>query len=244
MITNADAADWAARFGVALPQIMRDHFISHVLAALGPETRFFGGTALCRTHLEGSRLSEDIDLLSPDPARLLAELARELPSALRREFPDTAWTPLLPEGDGLAGSLLPPGMSAIKVYVGRDGSNTRAWEFVPTEVHLRYRDLPETQTLQCPTIATFAAMKLAAWIDRHTPRDLFDLAGLASLGVLTEPGVDHVFRAKVGMGVPKSEFQRVPRVTVNAWETELAAQVGALPGAEHCLEVVRRALGG
>src|SRR6478609_1291335 len=123
MITRTEIGEWAQRFGVTAPQIARDHFVSHVLdalAALHPDVRFFGGTALCRTYLEGTRLSEDVDLLHPDPRAFLAWLADELPPALRREFPDTTWVRLPPEGDGLAGLLAPPELSAIKVYVGQD----------------------------------------------------------------------------------------------------------------------------
>ena len=65
----------AERFGAPEPQVVRDHLISHVLAALaglpdeiaGP-TMFFGGTALCRTWCPDIRLSEDIDLLVASPA--------------------------------------------------------------------------------------------------------------------------------------------------------------------------------
>jgi hypothetical protein len=245
MISRVEIDEWAKRFGVAAPQIARDHFISHVLAALGasqPDVRFSGGTALCRTYLEGSRLSEDVDLLHQDPRALLATLAEELPQHLRREFPGTAWTHLPPEGDGLSGLLSPPDLSAIKVYVGRDGANTRGWEFVATDVQLRYRDLPATRTLRCPTLATFAAMKLAAWFDRHAPRDLFDLTGLAALGVLADPEVGRILKAQTGVGVIGVEFSRAPSATVDAWETELAAQVGFLPDIDTCLRAVHAAL--
>ena len=245
MISRTEIGEWAERFGVAVPQIARDHFISHVLKALGeshPDVRFFGGTALCRTYLEGTRLSEDVDLLHPDPRGFLDLLAYELPRALRREFPDTTWLPLPPEGDGSAGSLLPPGLSAIKVYVGRDGADTRAWEFADTDVELRYSDLPATREMQCPTAAAFAAMKLAAWFDRHTPRDLFDLAGLARLGVLADPEVARRLRAQTGVGIVEADFARAPSATVDAWETELAAQVRVLPDIETCLREVRLAL--
>lgn len=50
-------------------QVIRDHAISHVLAAMqgiNTELIFFGGTALSRTFLRMGRLSEDIDLYSPD----------------------------------------------------------------------------------------------------------------------------------------------------------------------------------
>jgi hypothetical protein len=54
------------RFGVARDQVLRDHLISHLLAALSEHCRdqvvFFGGTALSRTFVPDGRLSEDIDL--------------------------------------------------------------------------------------------------------------------------------------------------------------------------------------
>jgi hypothetical protein len=246
VISRSELAAWAERFGVAQAQIARDHFISHALHALGasdPTTHFFGGTALCRTYLEGTRLSEDIDLLHAEPRNFLDELAVRLPTALRREFPGTSCTSREPEGDGYVAFLEPPDLTPIKLYVGQLGPNTRAWEFMPTSVQLRYDDLPEEQTLQCPTLATFAAMKLAAWFDRHAARDLFDLAGLAALGILSDPEVDAIFRQKTGIGVAASEFQRVPKVTADAWQTELDAQVGSLPAADACLREVRIALG-
>lgn len=245
MIEHAELEEWARRFGVSSPQIGRDHFISHVLRMVGelhPNMRFFGGTALCRTLLDLSRLSEDIDLLHPEPQELLATLRDELPRALRREFPDAKWSEVTSEGDGLASWLGTPGVAPIKVYVGRDGPNTVAWEFTSTPVRLRYRDLPPDQRFQCPTAPTFAAMKLGAWSDRHAPRDLFDLAGLAALGILGDPRVNRIFRAKMGVGIIMADFARVPRRTADAWNTELGAQVGTLPSADECLEQVRAAL--
>jgi hypothetical protein len=78
-------------FGVPAGQIERDHLVSYVLARL-PEmaldATFFGGSALCRTHLPGWRLSEDIDLLVPAPARAAEVLADRLPGLLKREHRD------------------------------------------------------------------------------------------------------------------------------------------------------------
>jgi predicted nucleotidyltransferase component of viral defense system len=241
VITDREAAEWAQRFGIASEQILRDHFISHVLAVLPPDTRFFGGTALCRTYLDATRLSEDIDLLHPDPSSCLDRLEATIPRALRREYPGSEWKPRGSEDDGIAATLAPPGIVAIKVYVGQLHP-VDPWEFAATDVQLRYSDLAATTTLQCPTLATFAAMKLSAWFDRHAPRDLYDLAGLAATGILADPVVADLFRAKHAVGLPVWEFARAPKSTATAWETELAGQVGVLPSAEECLATVSDAL--
>lgn len=245
MIDAAELEEWAQRFGVSEAQVRRDHFISHLLRALGdlhPGTRFFGGTALCRTYLDPSRLSEDIDLLHPDPRDFLERLEDELPRALRREFPDTTWSALSPDGDGFARFVGSSGVDAIKIYAGRDGPNTSAWEFVETRVSLRYRDLPPDQVFDCPTAPSFAAMKLAAWSDRHAPRDLYDLGGLAALGTLRHPDVGRIFEGKMGVAVVMADFEHVPAATAQAWDTELAAQVGVLAAPDECLERVRAEL--
>ena len=245
MIEPSEIEEWAQRFRVSAAQITRDHFISHVLRALGelhPGARFFGGTALCRTYLDSTRLSEDIDLLHPKPREFLATLREELPLAIRREFPNTSWSPTWPEGDGFASSLGSAAAAAIKIYVGRDGTSTDGWEFIETHVGLRYTDLPPNEKFECPTAPTFAAMKLAAWSDRHAPRDLFDLAGLALLGTLRDPNVGRIYSARMGAPIVTAEFTRVPKRTAAAWETELAAQVGELPPADECLARVRDAL--
>jgi hypothetical protein len=94
MLSDAELSETAAEFGVAEDQVRRDHLISHLLRAVAhvdsPLT-FFGGTALARTRLtdpaRGGRLSEDIDLHTPERARLASDLDSALPRALRREFP-------------------------------------------------------------------------------------------------------------------------------------------------------------
>lgn len=77
----ARSREHAARLGLPEAQVRRDILISHVLHALpqlissDAEVVFFGGTALCRTRLDGFRLSEDIDLLTDRPRELLARQA-------------------------------------------------------------------------------------------------------------------------------------------------------------------------
>src|ERR1035437_7763140 len=80
-MTGPLIAEWeqvAARFGVGMEQVRRDHLISHVLAAISSavsteELVFFGGTALSRTHLADARLSEDIGLIARIGRREVAE---------------------------------------------------------------------------------------------------------------------------------------------------------------------------
>ena len=102
MLDPHELAEVAAAFGVADEQVRRDHLISHILAAiadLAPAITFFGGTALSRTHLSdpdvGARLSEDIDLYTPQRRATAAILDERLPQQLRREFPGTRWDPTL-----------------------------------------------------------------------------------------------------------------------------------------------------
>jgi predicted nucleotidyltransferase component of viral defense system len=100
MLDHEEKAAIAAAFGVDETQVEHDHFISHVLLAIAslelPVT-FFGGTALARTFLtspaEGARLSEDIDLFTPNRREVATALDNELPQRLRREFPGTVWDP-------------------------------------------------------------------------------------------------------------------------------------------------------
>lgn len=60
-------------------------------------------------------------------------------------------------------------------------------------------------------------------------------AGLAELPNLDLGQTQVILQRKLGYGFVAAELQRVPRPTREAWETELAAQVGALPTADECL---------
>ena len=82
----------AETFGVDESQVLRDHLISHLLAAISAEAAeqivFFGGTALARSLIPDGRLSEDIDLIAAGTRTAIAQrLTTALPRALRREFP-------------------------------------------------------------------------------------------------------------------------------------------------------------
>jgi predicted nucleotidyltransferase component of viral defense system len=228
----------------------RDHLISHVLAALvdlEPPVTFFGGTALARTHLPdpeaGARLSEDIDLYTPQRRATAAVLDARLPQRLRREFPGTRWDPPLS-----AVRSADPGQ-----LVTRDGLRLRVqlldssgahqdlarWSTEDRAVRLRYRDLPDAATLRVPTLESFAAMKTIAWVDRHTARDLYDLARLASLGALTAEAAARVHRA-TGWRVTRQTLGTSP---ASDWDAQLAHQTRILLSARQCLGAVLDAYG-
>ncbi len=82
-LLHTDLTLWQNHFGVSAESVRHDYTISRVLEAITPHADtfiFYGGTALSRTFLNGLRLSEDIDLLSPSPR---SETARLLDEALR-----------------------------------------------------------------------------------------------------------------------------------------------------------------
>lgn len=76
-LDDTEARAVAEELGVAFEQVRRDHLISLILATLsdGLADRlvFFGGTALARTHLPHGRLSEDIDLITPEHRPTVAQ---------------------------------------------------------------------------------------------------------------------------------------------------------------------------
>lgn len=244
MLDPADLATVTATFGVAEDQVRRDHLIGHVLAALSTLAEdslvFFGGTALTWTHLPEGRLSEDVDLYCTDRPAVARMIESEVPRLLRREVPGTAWSPGLTavRSTDPARLVTPDGL-VVRLQlldVERQG-----WTYFPTErrrLIARYTDLPEI-SMRVPTLAGFAAMKTVAWTDRRTPRDLFDLAGLASLNALESEAAE-IFRRATGRRLAPHDFSgQAPR----DWAEALAHQTGRLPSATTCLERALTAYG-
>lgn len=248
MLHPAQVAKWAQRFGVADAHVRLDHLLSHILLAISRfddgDLVFYGGTALCRTYLTNPpwlRLSEDLDLLVVgNPPTVHAWFEVELPRELRREFPTRSWvvapsaarvpSPALLSADGLN----------VRVQLLPATAGWAAWRHVPTQrqpIDLRYEDLPESVDLPVPTVHGFTAMKLAAWEDRHAPRDLFDLAGLATLDAFTTRTLD-VFVELCGRPPDHHAYRQVPESTHHSWRSELAHQAAALPDAGRCLALV------
>lgn len=247
MIDDAELTAWSARFsGVASEQILRDHLLSHLLAGLRqpPEDfAFIGGTALTRTALPDSRLSEDIDLLVASPTGSLPWVERVVAHPeLLREYPELSLTWTRRAGDLFEAAINHPGRASARLQLVRRQRSHDALEYESKTVELRYSDLPESVELVVPTAASFAAMKGMAFHDRHAPRDLFDLSGLARAGLLSRDA-DQLMRRATNHGFIAIEFERLNRALVGAWETELAHQTGALPSARSCADDVLRAIG-
>lgn len=244
MLSRHDLRRFAERFGVPDDQIVRDHLISHVLAALpalGDRMTFFGGTALCRTHLLDWRLSEDIDLLVEDPASWREALTTDLPRALRREFPglEVAWTPRTPRTPTQVGFARTSDAVVRLQLVGLDDSYRR-YPVGPTPVALRYPDLPAHVVVDVPTLPAATAMKLNAWAERGLPRDLADLLGLEQAHGIS-PEAIRLAREVASALVPHTfSDRRLPGD--DAWRAALEAQMARVPDRVEALHEVRTAV--
>ena len=244
MITDGEVETRALAYGVDVSQIRRDHLVSHILHTLPDDidaVRFFGGTALTRSHLVASRLSEDVDLLVDDHRESAARLSEVLPVQLRSEFPGLEWSERVRTGRFISAVVSTEDVLPVQVQFVRIEPNERRLKFERREVELRYSDLPPTVSLLVPALETFAAMKMAAWQDRKTPRDLFDLAGLVRIGAVDTTAVD-ALRILTGIGPIRAEYERLPAGFVDAWDAELAHQTAELPRPKVCLAAVRAAV--
>ena len=250
MLDPAELVDIGDRFGVSEHQVRRDHLISHVLSAIGklelPVT-FFGGTALARTLVvdpeDGARLSEDIDLYTEVRSTVAEALDNGLPRLLRREFPGAAMDPGLTAVRAVEPAVLrtPDGVQVRIQALDTSREHAELHQY-PTEVCpvvLRYRDLPATVPLCVPTLPAFGAMKTVAWRDRHTARDLYDLAALARVGALTGEAADLVRRVS-GVRVAPHDFDYRRHIS---WHEQLAHQTRLVADPQGCLREVRSAYG-
>jgi len=246
MLEVSELAEVAAAFGVSDEQVRKDHLISHVLHALAQldlPLVFFGGTALHRCHVphpdQGGRLSEDIDLYTPHRTQVAQAITEQLPRLVRRQFPRSAWDPPLTRVKAVeAASLVTPEGLRVRLQLlnTTEHAELATW---PTEVHsvqMRYRDTTPTR-LRVPTLTAFAGMKTAAWMDRRTARDLYDLAVLTRMHALTAEAA-HLVHQITGWTVSPYSFDAPPR---GEWTEQLAHQTRHLPSAHECLATVRGA---
>lgn len=244
MLSPEEEIAVAEKFGVARPQVRRDHLISHLLAALSSyaadEVIFFGGTALSRTFAADGRLSEDIDLIAARNRRTAADLVEAcLIRHTRREYPGLRWEPRLTEvRDTDPAVLISPEGLTVRVQL-LSPTGYPPWPTAPTPLVQRYTDAPPA-TLTVPTQAAFVAAKTTAWIDRATPRDLYDLWLLAQSGAIDEEaGRLFAQHGQTSKAPTEDLFATAPDEP--RWRRELSGQTRLDVTAEGALKVVRQA---
>ena len=235
----------AAKFGVDLAQVRRDHLISHVLAALSQhlhedEVLFFGGTGLARTHVIDGRLSEDIDLIArADRSQVGERIELALETALRRSHGRPSWAPALTETRNAQPALLQvtDGTSIQLQLLSSTGYPDWPTEIV--DLHQRYSDAPPAR-LRVPTVEAFVAAKVSAWLDRRAPRDLYDLAALAKRGHITPAAVQCLRRHGATSAPPSVRVLGGPP-TEAAWQQALAHQTRLGMSAAGAMAVFKKA---
>lgn len=242
---NVDERDAVAdQFGVAPEQVERDHFISHLLAALSSRfvgrLHFIGGTALARTHLTNGRLSEDIDLVAlGNRAELAGDIDAALPRAVARTHGRLRWEPALSAvRDTQTAHLRNDGGLSVKVQLLSSRGRT-VW---PTELRIleqRYSDVQPAQLL-VPTLTAFTASKTATWHDRRASRDLWDLWSLAALGAIDDEAAA-LFTHYGPTNRPPGQHLFDTAPDENDWTAQLAGQTKLNVTAESALTSVREA---
>jgi predicted nucleotidyltransferase component of viral defense system len=232
------------QFGVATEQVLRDHAISHVLGALSTmdgvhELVFFGGTALSRTLLPMLRLSEDIDLITlGDRTEMAARIERVIARGLLRSHGPVVWTPGLADARGSDSAVLRIG-ERIQIRVQLlSAEGYPRWPTESRRLIQRYADAPAA-TLTTFTAPAFVANKTAAWLDRRTSRDLYDLWALGEHGHIG-PEAARLFRLLGPTNGPVQPWMFETPPTAEAWNNALGHQGLIRIEAAQALAEVRR----
>ncbi|MFV0372871.1 nucleotidyl transferase AbiEii/AbiGii toxin family protein [Microbacterium sp.] len=232
-----------ARFGVSPEQVVRDHVISHALAAISTlgtdRVVFFGGTALSRTLLAEHRLSEDIDLIAlGDRRETGAAIQRVIERQFRRTLGTAVFTPGLGETRHPDPSVLAVGRIRIQVQLLTSEGYPR-WPTEVVDIEQRYTDAPDAR-LRVLTPAAFVAAKLAAWTDRRVSRDLYDLWALAQAGRINDEAAQLFGRHGQYTTVENVSFVELP--TNSAWQDSLGHQGFIKVSPEEAARVVSAAI--
>lgn len=242
-VPEGEIAHVTTQFGVATEQVLRDHAISHVLAALtrmkhAQQLIFFVGTALSRTFLPTLRMSEDIDLITRLPrADMSAEIEFAIRTGLSRSHGEATWSTSLSESKGSEAAVLQVGKTIqIRLQLlSQDGYP--AWPTQEQSLIQRYSDAPEAR-LETLTAPAFVANKTAAWVDRKAPRDLYDLWALAQLGAINaEARALFERHGPTGSRPQPWMFDEAPSQT--AWQDSLDYQGQTRVSADQALRQVR-----
>jgi len=239
--------EWAAvaeRFGADMEQVRRDHLISHLLGAIAADVPsddvvFFGGTALSRTYLTDARLSEDIDLIALASRNdVAARIEAAVRRGLARSHGRPTWRPALSTTSGSQPATVGvEGTASVQVQlVSGEGY---LWPTEVRDIDQRYSDAPPAR-LRTLTAAGFAAAKLSAWMERHAPRDLYDLWAMSERGLIDVDALDVFLRCGPQARPPASwVFETVPEEA--AWRRALGHQTRLRVTAREALDSVREA---
>ncbi|MDL9980998.1 nucleotidyl transferase AbiEii/AbiGii toxin family protein [Microbacterium candidum] len=230
-------------FGVAAEQVIRDHVISHALAAIASvgtdDVVFFGGTALARTHLVDVRLSEDIDLIArSDRAELGDRIEAAIIDRFRRTFGAVIFTPRIREARHPDPSVMQVGATRVQIQL-LASNGYPDWPTEIVDIEQRYSDAPPAK-LRVLTPSAFVASKLSSWHDRAAPRDLYDLWALAQAGKI-DAAAEKVFgRYGPYTSASKISFTRLP--TDAEWQDSLGHQCIPAVTATEAATAVREVL--
>jgi predicted nucleotidyltransferase component of viral defense system len=243
VLDGAERRAVAKQFGVAEEQVVRDHAISHALAAIAgigtDDVVFFGGTALSRTHLVDIRLSEDIDLIARgDRAETGDKLEAAISRRLRRTLGEVTFAPHIRDTRHPDPSVMEVGSTRVQIQLLSSGGYPD-WPTHVVDVEQRYSDAPPAR-LRVLTPAAFVAAKLSSWNERRASRDLYDLWALAEAGHIDAEAAAVFRRHGPYTSVSMVSFERLP--TDAAWEDALGHQCTPAVTPTVAAEVVRRAI--
>lgn len=213
------------QFGVTERQVVRDHAISHALAAIASlgtdDVVFFGGTALARALLTDLRLSEDIDLIALGDRREVGNRIEEaITRRLRRTLGSVTFTPHIRDTKHPDPTVMQVGDISIQIQL-LSSEGYPNWPTEIVDVEQRYSDAPPAR-LRVFTPAAFVASKLSSWNDREAPRDLYDLWALAEAGKIDAEAAVLFDSKGPYTSVSKLSFTRIP--TDAKWEAALDHQ--------------------
>lgn len=232
-----------ARFAVDSEQVVRDHVISHALAAISSvgtaDVIFFGGTALSRTHLTGLRLSEDIDLIALGDRRAIGDrIEAAVTRQLQRTLGAVAFAPRLRDTRPSEPAVIHVGDARVQIQL-LSSEGYPAWPTEVVEIEQRYSDAAPAK-LRVLTPAAFVASKLSAWNDRQAPRDLYDLWAMGEAGLIDDEAVRLFGRLGPYTSAAKVSFAIVPSDV--EWGTALGHQGVIRIGPRDAADAVRRGL--
>jgi predicted nucleotidyltransferase component of viral defense system len=243
LLAHDDLLRVSAQFGVDDEQVVRDHAISHILAAIATlgteEIVFFGGTALSRSLLPNTRLSEDIDLIArADRAKTGDQIEDAVSRALRSTLGSPSFSPRLRDTRHAEPSSLYVGGATIQIQL-LSAEGYPAWPTEVVDVEQRFADAPPAR-LRVLTPPAFVASKLSSWADRAAARDLYDLWALAEAGEFSPEAVALFGRLGPFTRASSVSFSRVP--TAAEWRAALGHQCRLAVAPDEAARVVIDAL--